>query len=209
MSATEQQYYEMLIRTDHPVYFKDYSVSTDINSPINSIWNRILADQLVIMRAIMDEFQLNIVPDTVTEMTIADWEGQYFGFIKTSTPFSQRVTELLIKYNRRFKMSVDDVISLSQSIVGITPLVVRNISRGGWNLGNAALGITTVLSNTGSTGGQGLYLVSFTNPVDSTLLAKLDEALTRIEKAGSRHVIKAPVQHWLLGRVALGIDTTL
>lgn len=209
MSGTEQQYYEMLARTDHPVFYKDYSDTTDINSPLNSIWNRIMAKQLLRMRALMDEFQLNLVPDTVTAMTIDDWELQYFGFTKPGVDLADRVAQLLIKFNKRFSMAVPDAIALAQSITGQTPQIVRNVSRSGWVLGTGVLGISTVLSDPSDTNSVGLYLVAFTTPVNSVLLQQLDEALTAIEKAGSRHVLTSPIPFWVLGKSALGIDTTL
>lgn len=209
MSGTEQQYYEMLTRTDHPVFFKDFSASQNVNSPLNSIWNRILANQFLIFRSILDEFQLNLVPSTVTEMTIDDWELDYFGFTKRNLPLVQRIAELLIKFNKRFTMSVSDVISLCQAITGQTPLVVRNVSRNGWVIGGGALGATTVLSTSATATARGLYLVALTKPVSSNFLSQLDSALSGIEKAGSHHVITSPIQHWQLGLVALGINTTL
>lgn len=208
MSGTlEQIYFEGLVRCDHPVFARDFSPVQDISSPLNSIFNRIFALQLVKIRAVLDEIQLNSYPTTVTALTIDDWELEYFGFTKPSIPLAQRVSELLIKYNRRFSMAVPDVLQLSKSIVGQTPYVTRNVNYSGWVLGSGPLGTGTTLSGN-TLGGQALYLVYFPNPVDSTLLTKLDNRLTSIEKAGSRHKVKAPIQHWILGRTALGIDTT-
>ena len=208
MSETlEQIYFEALARTEHPIFARDFSPTQDITSPLNSIFNRIFARQLVKLRAVLDEIAINAYPNTVTALTIDDWELEYFGFTKQSLQLSQRVSELLIKYNRRFSMAVPDVIQLSQSIVGLTPYVTRNVSRSGWVLGRGPLGIGTTFG--GDTSVIGFYLVAFPKPVDSTLLAKLDQRLTSIEKAGSRHKVTAPIQHWILGRTALGIDTTL
>jgi len=106
-------------------------------------------------------------------------------------------------------MAVPDAISLAESIVGETPQIIRNVGREGWVLGMAALGLTTILSTSSDGTTQGLYLVEFSVPVDSGLLALLDQALTAIEKAGSRHVIKSPIPFWVLGSSALGIDTIL
>ena len=208
MSGTEQQYYEVLTRTDHPVFLKDYSTSQDINSPLNSIWNRLFAKQLVRIRAVLDEFQLNLVPDSVTAMTIDDWETQYFGYTKPALTLAQRKAELMIKLSKRFSMSTPDALVLSQAIVGKTPFIIRNLNLSGWVMGQAALGISTVFGGAGSTG-IGEYLVYFTSPVNSDLINKLDQALTSIEKAGSTHKVKSPIQFWILGQTALGIDTTL
>ena len=205
--SLEQVYYEILARTDHPVFLKDYGLSSDINSPLNSILNRVFAKRMIDLRLMTNEVRLNLYPETVTALTIDDWELEFFGFTKPSIVLLQRVTELLIKFNRRFKMNVADVIDLSRSIVGKTPLVTRNLNRNGWVLGQGALGINTTLGSAGSLG-VGLYLVSFTVPVDSALLAKLDQRLTIIEKAGSRHKVKAPIRYWIIGLSSLGIDTT-
>lgn len=206
--SKEQRYYELLARTDHPVFAKDFSASTTISSPLNSIYNRVYAKSLVRLNTVLDELNLNTTPDTATAMTIDDWELNFFGFVKSSLSLSQRISELLIKFNKRIKMSVPDAISISESIVGKTPVIVRNVNLGGWILGEGALGISTILSASGP-GTEGFYLVSFTEPVDSALLARLDERLTVIEKAGSRHRILAPIKYWELGSSALGIDTTL
>ena len=205
----EQRYFEVLVRTDHPVFQKDFSETQDIHSPVNSIYNRIMARQIARIRALIEELRLNLYPDTVTALTIDDWEYEYFGFTKPALSLEQRKTELLIKFNRRFTMSLADVISLSQSIVGLTPIVTRNVSRRGWVLGQGVLGLSTTLGSPSSVNSRGLYLVYFPKPVDSGLLAQLDSRLTIIEKAGSRHKVKAPIQHWVLGRSALGINTTL
>ncbi len=208
MSDTlEQIYFNALCRIDHPVFAKDFSSTTDVHSPLNSIFNRITARQLVRLKSMLDEVALNTFPHTVTALSIDDWENEYFGFTKPSLDLSQRVAELLIKYNRRFSMAVRDVIQLSQAIVGVTPFVTRNVGKNGWVLGRSPLGIGTTFG--GDAGAQGLYLVYFPSPINSGLLTKLDDRLTSIEKAGSRHKIKAPTQHWILGRTALGINTTL
>ena len=210
MSADKSQtYYEFLARTDHPVFRRDFSTTTDIHSPLNSIYNRVLANQLVKLKATLDELALNSYPATVTAMTIDDWENEYFGFTKPSQALATRVLELQIKVNKRFKMNLGDVLALSQAIVGLQPVVTRNVSRSGFVLGSAVLGLSTTLSTETSLTSKGLYLVYFPKSVDSRLLAKLDEQLTIIQKAGSRHVIKAPVPRWVLGKVALGIDTVL
>lgn len=205
--SKEQIYYEFLTRTDHPVFAKDYSVSTDINSPLNSILNRIIARQFVILKSVLDELKANSFPATVTALTIDDWEFNYFGFTKPGVDLPTRVSELLIKVNKRFYLNVTSVIELSRSIVGITPVVTRNVARDGWQLGRGALGVSTTFG--GDANVIGLYLVYFPKPVDSGLLAKLDERLTKIEKAGSVHRIKAPIPRWILGRSVFGRDTTL
>jgi hypothetical protein len=209
VSDKTQAYYEFLARTDHPVFRRDFSQSTSVTSPLNSIYNRIFADQLAKLKAVIDELSLNLYPSTVTALTIDDWENQFFGFTKPSSPLSLRVAELVLKVNKRFKMNIGDVLDLSQAIVGMKPIVTRNVARRGWVLGTGVLGISTTLDEKSNGFSAGLYLVYFPRPVDSRLLKKLDEQLTIIEKAGSRHVIKAPIPRWILGRSALGIDTTL
>jgi hypothetical protein len=207
--SKEQIYYELLSRTDHTVFYKDFSptASIDGNAPLNQILNLVYARQIVKLKALIDEVKLNAFPMTVTALTIADWELDYFGFVKGSLPLAQRVSEIMTKFNRRFSMSVPDVMGLSQSIVGSTPVVIRNMENAGFVLGRAVLGISTVMG--GESTGTFVYLVSFTKPINSTLLNQLDQALTLIEKAGCTHKVKAPTQFWILGQVPLGINTTL
>jgi hypothetical protein len=210
MDNKNQIYYEMLTRLDHPVFKKDYSEQSSLLSPLNSILNRVMARQLVKFKTLHDEVRHNLYPSTVTALTIDDWESEYFGFTKPSLGLQIRVNELAIKVNKRFKMNVQDAIDLARSIVGITPAITRNASRSGWSLGTGALGVSTTLGTTGISGSSvGLYLIYFPKPVDSSLLEKLDQRLTIIEKAGSRHKVKAPPRYWVLGNSALGIDTTL
>lgn len=208
MSGDKTQiYYEALVRTSHPAFARDFSLSSDVHSPLMSIINRVVARQLAKARAVVEEVRLNLYPSSVTLLSIDDWENEFFGFTKPSLALAQRVTELLIKVNKRFHMNVGDVIDLSRAIVGETPLITRNVYRDGWDLGRGALGISTSFG--GGSGAIGFYLVSFTRPVDASLLAQLDKRLTTIEKAGSRHKVTAPVRHWILGRVPLGINSTL
>jgi hypothetical protein len=205
--SKQQIYYEVLMRTDHPVFYKDYAQTTTIDSPLNSILNRIFADQLAKFKTMMDELRLNMYPITVTDLTIEDWEYEYFGFTKPGLPLPDRVNELFIKVNKRFHMNISDVIELSRAIVGITPAVTRNVNKSGWVLGQGTLGLSTTFG--GGSVAVGFYLVSFPVAVNSSLLAKLDERLTIIEKAGSRHKVFAPIPKWVLGRAPLGINTTL
>jgi len=205
--SKEQTYYELLVRTDHPVFYKDYSENTDVNSSINSIHNRIYARLLARARETVEELQANMYPETVTNLAIDDWENEYFGFVKSGVDLQTRVDELLIKFNKRFHMNVQGVIDLSRSITGVRPVVTRNVNKFGFTLGQSTLGASTIFTGGEST--TGFYLVSFTAPVDSTLLKKLDERLTIIEKAGSRHKVFAPARRWIMGNVALGINSTL
>lgn len=202
-----QKYYEFLMRCDHPVFFKDFSLTSDINSPINSIYNRIFANAMVKMNDLISEMYENCFVDSVTAMTIDDWEYQYFGYTKPNITLAQRKAELLFKVNKRFKMNVQDAIDLAISITGVTPTIVRNIGIDGWILGERPLGISTIFGTT--SGLAGIYLVVFPIPIPQNLLDKLNERLTIIEKAGSKHRIEAPFQFWVLGASALGVDTTL
>jgi hypothetical protein len=206
-SEKEQVYYEFLARTDHPVFKRDYSQSQNITSPLNSIFNRVFAKQHVRLRAVLDEMYLNLFPNTVTALMIDDWEIEFFGFKKPGLPIDQRVQELVIKFNKRFHMNVQDAVELGIAVTGLTPQIVRNLTQGGWSLGNASLGVTTIFRD--PVHSVGAYAVAFTKPVDSTSLKQLDSQLTIIEKAGSRHILLAPPPAWILGKSALGIDTNL
>lgn len=201
-----QRYYEFLTRTDHPVFNRDFSLTSNINSPLNSIYNRVYSKSLETAYNLVKEMYDNCFVDSVTALTIDDWEFQFFGFTKQGLPLAQRVLELQIKANKRFKMNVQDAIDLAISITGITPTIVRNANLGGWILGQRALGLSTVF---GGSGVAGLYLVVFPVPISQSLLDKLDAQLNVIEKAGSRHKLKAPKLFWVLGRSPLGVDTRL
>lgn len=208
--SLEQQYYNMLARLDHPVFKRDFSDTTTINknSPLNSVINLVIAKRLVAARATFDDIQLNADPSTATDMGIDQWEETYFGFVKSGKSLAERIAELLIKINKKFTMSVPDVIALAQAITGQTPTVVRQMGKAGWVLGTGILGRTTILSGV-SAESTFRYLVIFSDSVDSTLRALLDAQLTSIEKGGSTHLIIAPRRHWILGRGVLGVDTTL
>ena len=204
--SKQQIYYEFLSRTDHPVFNRDFSLTTNINSPLNSIYNRIFAKMLVKAYDLSKEMSDNSFVDTVTALTIDDWEFQYFGYTKPNLGLPQRLFELKIKVNKRFKMNVQDAIDLAISITGVTPTIVRNANLHGWVLGARPLGLSTVF---GGAGVAGLYLVVFPVPIPQPLLDRLDERLTVIEKAGSRHKLKSPRLFWVLGKSSLGSDTTL
>lgn len=204
--SKEQSYYEFLVKTDHPVFNRDFSLTTSINSPLNSIYNRIFARSLVKAYNLLFEINENCYVNSVTELTISDWEFQYFGYAKPNLGLTQRLFELKIKVNKRFKMNVQDAIDLAISITGVTPTIVRNVNLTGWLLGSSVLGLSTTFSGSGVTG---LYYVVFPVPIPQPLLDRLDERLTVIEKAGSRHKLKSPRLFWVLGKSALGVDSTL
>ena len=204
-----QAYYDFLTRIDHPVFAKDFRPidTIDKDAPLNSILNLIGAREFARMHETVEEMRLNSYPISVTATTIDDWELEYFGFTKAQLSIEQRVTELMIKFNQRFHMGVPDVEALAEAITGQTPQITRNLFYGGWTLGAGTLGSSTTLGGDQSQSNK--YLVEFTQPVDSTLLAKLDQQLTAIEKAGSTHKTRAPLQRWVLGKTALGLNTTL
>lgn len=207
--ALEQNYYEMLARTDHPVFKRDFSSVTDVNSPFNSIMNRLFAKQLKLLQDDIDLVHQNSYPHLATELSINQWEETFFGFTKPDLDLATRIEQLLIKINKRFKMNVDDVIAAARSITGVTPIVIRNLYFGGWVLDVSALDVDSVLSGSSQSADSGWYLVIFSEPVSSFLLQKLDEELTKIEKGGSRHIIQAVPNFWVLGVNTLDVDTIL
>jgi len=210
MSQTlEQQYYEMLSRTDHPVFARDFSEIQDGTSGFNAIMNRVLAKQLVRMRTALLQTGSNSFPQSPDTTSLAKWEERYFGFSKPTLNYNDRVSQLLKRRNRRVKMSITDALALCESITGQTPTIIRNLWSGGWILGQSALGLSTVLSGSPQSSASQLYLVIFAKQVDSILLKSLDEQLTLIEKGGSRHVIVTPATRWILGQSALGLNTVL
>ncbi|MGZ3687134.1 MAG: hypothetical protein ACXWPM_00080 [Bdellovibrionota bacterium] len=207
--ATEQQLYEFLTRIDHPVFSRDLAATTDENSPFNSVMNRLMARQLAKLQAAILSLYANMFPQTADENTIDRWEETYFGFTKIGLPLAQRVEELLVKINSRVRMGVPDVILLAQSIVGKTPIVIRNLYFQGWVLDVSVLDISTVFSGPSQNDDGSEYAVIFTEPVDSGLLKRLDDGLTLIEKGGSRHVLLAPPRFWILDVSTLDVDTIL
>lgn len=212
--SLEQQYYDMITRMDHPVFEKSFEdvAQFDSTTPFNHVLNLLVAKQFVRMRSAKQRVIDNSLPHTTTASAIDRWEEEYFGFTKPQVPFLQRRNELVARYNDDISMSVPDVIKVAQQITGLTPVVIRNTFAFGWTLGHpqySILGSTTVLRSTNQSTDAQLYIVIFSEPVDSTLLKKLDEELTLIEKAGSRHQIVAPPKFWILGVNTLGTDTIL
>lgn len=202
----------MLTRMDHPIFRKVFEDITtfDEDTPFNSILNALMAKQLFRLRESMDEVRANKYVHTVLESGIDRWEETLFGFVKNGVDFTQRKSELIARFNEVILMAVGDVISLAEQITGITPTVIRNFFFDGWILDDtdkSVLDLTTVLSGDDQASDIFLYLVIFDDPVPSNLLQKLDEELTVIEKAGSRHKIIAPPKFWVLDDSALGVDT--
>lgn len=205
--ATEQQFYEMLARIDHPLFPRDMTSETTADSPFNSIMNRLNAKQLVKLQVAIDSLSANSFPQSCDENTIDRWEYTY-GLNNSNLDLPDRIIALLIKRNQKIKMSAPTVIAFAQAITGQTPYLIRNLWKSGWVLGQSILGVTTVLSTSQDTD-AGLYIVIFTSPLTSAQRTALDNALTQIEKGGSRHSIVAPSQKWVLGKSALSVDTVL
>lgn len=206
---SETRYRNHLTRTLHPVFQKDYSGVVGPDSSFHHIRNAIVARQLVTLKAKIDELELNSFPHTVLLSGINDWENDYFGFTKPSKSLGQRIIELLAWVNNEIGMTLPDVVKVSKAITGEEPLVIYRISKGSFILGKARLGVTTILGGGDTTANRYTYLVKFSTIINSTLLAKLDSELTRIEKAGSKHILSSPKVKWILGSSALGRDTYL
>jgi hypothetical protein len=210
MATLEQKYYELLTRTDHPVFKKDFSEVQDGTSPFNSIFNRLLAKQMVRMREALDALKPEMFPQTATELSISQWEDTYFGFSKFGIDLATRIEELLKKRNNQLTMSVKTVILLAEAIVGQTPRVLRNLSAlGGWVMDVAALDVDTIFPEPGTDNGAQTYVVIFETPVSSDLLKRLDNELTRIEKGGSKHILLSPARFWVSDVAALEVDSLL
>jgi len=210
MSQTlEQQYFEMLSRTDHPVFARDFSETQDGTSGFNAIMNRVMAKQFVRMRTALLQTAANSFPQSPDTTALAKWEERYFTFSKPTLDYNDRVSQLLTRRNRRVKMSVTDALALCESITGQTPIIIRNLWSQGWVMGQGIFGLSTVLSGSPQGDVSQLYLVIFSKQVDSTLLKSLDEQLTLIEKGGSRHVILTPPIRWILGQSTVGVNTVL
>ena len=209
MATTVQQYYALLARTDHPVFNRDFSTVTTADSPFNSIMNRVMADQIKKFRDDMLAVQKNSYPYTADALSIDQWEETYFGFTKPTEDLATRVTELLIKINSRIGMDVGDVIKASQSITGLTPIIIRNLYSDGWAIDVRSLDVDSVLAGSIIGVDSFTYVVIFPVSVDSFLLKKLDDELTKIEKAGCNHVITSVPSLWTLDISKIDLDTTL
>ncbi len=209
MTPKLKAYYDLLTRMDHPVFKRDFNEEITADSPFNSIINFVFAKQLERLRNDIFEVKCNKFPQSITNLGIDRWEETYFGFIKVGKDLETRKNELTLKIISRVRMSLPAVITIAESITGKTPHVMRNLFYEGWVLGESSLGIDTVLPGLNDTQDVYVYRVSFSEPIDSELLEQLDKELTRIEKAGSTHVLFAPLKLWVLGESALGIDTKL
>jgi len=212
--SLEQQYYEALTRMDHPVFRKIFADVTtfDSDTPFNAVLNLIVAKQMVKLKALEDGLILDSQPDTVRVETIDKWEETYFGFTKINVPFALRQSELLQRYNIDIGLAVADVITLAESIVGQTPIVIRNAFFSGWILDDPVLSVldqTTILPGDDQSDHAHLYFVIFSNPVDTALLTAFDNELTAIEKVGSRHVNSSPTKFWVLDASVMDLDTIL
>ncbi|MFV8250255.1 putative phage tail protein [Bdellovibrio bacteriovorus] len=190
--STLKVYYDLLTRIDHPVFKRDFNEDITAESPFNSILNFAFAKQLERLRADIDEVHANKFPHLVTDHGIDSWEETYFQFIKTGKTLEQRKTELLIKVRSRGRMTVPALLKISEAITGLVPHVIRNLHFDGWTLGQSPLGIDTILPGSDQSVYSYIYRLSFMSPVDPELLARLNDELTRIEKAGSTHYIYSP-----------------
>ena len=209
--SKEQEYYDLLTRTDAPVFKKNYLDVNDIDgdSPFNVIFNLVLARQLCKYKIDRDIILNNKFVQSVDENGIDQWEETHFGFIKPSIPLPQRVSELRDKVNNTNTMAVADVILESEVITGLTPIVIRNTFFGGWILDVSAFDVDTFFGDDVLGPESDYYLVIFSDPIDPVTLDRLDKKLTQIEKGGSRHCIFAPIQFWTFDISAFDIDTVL
>ena len=209
--SLEQDYYDFLTRIDHPVFFRDFSTTTDKDSPLNSIQNRLMAKQLVRMRESLDKFIADCFPHTVTEDGIGLWESRYFGFIKSGNiAIETRREQLMVRINTRVGLTVEDVKNIAYSFTGKIPRVIRNnYFSNGWVLDQGVLGVDTILNADDTDENRRTYTVIFDEVLTSDLLNRIDVALTNIEKAGSLHNVFAPSPYWILDESVLGVDTIL
>lgn len=206
---SEQSYYKFLVRTDHPVFKRDYAEEQSSDSPFNSILNRVLAKQMVKMRTALDIVKNNTFPHLVTIEGIDEWENRFFSFTKSNLDIADRVEQLVFRYNNRVGLTEDDVQKIAFSFTGRLPRVIINSYFGGWVLGEAALDIDTVFSGEDTPADRQTYFVIFDVPIPSDILNKLDNELTNIEKAGSKHYISSPTSYWSIGESSLNHDTIL
>lgn len=210
MSASIQSYYNCLVRVDHPVFFKDFSLVGDIDgdSPFESIYTLIFANRLMEARAALDSMIQNSFPNTVNAQGIDDWENEYFGYTKDSLPLATRISQLLIKYVNQIRMNAPSVLFVAEAITGQTPELIRHLSVEGWILGVSSIGVNTILSGDEDEA-AGTYILIFSAPLSSAQLIALEKELSQIQKGGSAFSIISPQVKWILGQSSLSLDTVL
>lgn len=209
-----QKYYDMLTRLQHPAFRKVNGdvLNFDKDTPFHAVFNYMVAKEMCRFRDDMELVRANKLPHTVTEEGIDQWEETLFGFTKLQLPFADRKAQLIARYRQRVTMGVPDAIALAEAITGLTPAVVRNLFFDGWILDDpdkSVLDISTILSATSQASYSHIYVLIFGEVVDSDLLARLDEELTKIEKGGSTHILISPDPVWELDVSVLGTDTIL
>lgn len=203
-------YFYFLERTDHPAIARHKSPNVDGDSPVNAVLNMVFAEELAAVREDIEDFRKNSHPHSVAESGINLWEQRYFGFTKAAgIGLEVRREQLLVRYNGRPSLSLPYVIELSKAFTGLEPIQIRNDYFEGWILGEAALGVNTVLGGGDNVASRHTYIVFFDEPIPNDLLNKLDEELTKIEKVGSKHYLVSPLAYWKLGESILGTDTIL
>lgn len=207
--ATDIQYYNFLTRTQHPVFRKSFTGEPLPNDSFHLVRNYLVAKQLIKIMAKVKSLEENSFPHTVNIDGIAEWEMDYFGFTKSTLPLEQRRYELITWINSNIGMALVDVINAAISITGKEPLVILNVNKGGWTLGKTPLGVKTIMAGDDTTPNRYTYLVKFNEIISSSLIKTFDKELTRIEKAGSKHIISALKIKWILGKSSLGVDTIL
>lgn len=205
----EDVYYNLLTRLDHPVFKKEFNSGKNPDDSYSSILNRCVAHALSILKGDVDDLSLDMFPHTVTAADIDNWEVDYFSFIKSNKEHETRRNELLDWINNEIGMSLPDVVTACEAIVGKTPRVIVNANKGNFILGDNAFGATTIFKGEDNTTNRYTYIVRFTSNITTAQAKRLDEELTKREKGGSKHIISYPRLKWVLGESALGIDTYL
>lgn len=209
MSATQQDYYLYLTRTDHPAFAKVLTDTVDETTPLNSIMNRVVANQLVALKAKLDDLRANCLASTATMTFIDAWEQRYFGYTSPNLDLADRIARVLTRKNKQLTMGVATVISLAESITGQTPRVVRSLLKGGWELGTSVLGLDTMMAGNETEIDSQTYLVIFDSPISSASQDQLEEQLNIVQKGGSINYVLAVSPQWILGESALGVDTVV
>lgn len=207
--SKEDHYYNLLSRLDHPAFknVSDSGLSPDDN--FNQVLNRILAKEMAILKTVIGLLYLGQFPHLASQEDMPDWEFEYFNLIKPSKGVDARRSELLQWINNPLSMSLPDVINLAESIVGKTPSVILNADESGFLLDEVILEETSSLDGESTPENKQTYIVSFTETIPNDIAKILDERLTQIEKAGSKHYLVFPELAWVIDESVLGEDTYL
>jgi len=212
---TRQEVYRGLQRELPPDAYPDGAPSAFFSTAENDSIAYVAADAYSNASAIY----ANMFPQTATE-EISNWEIAVFGRpLDTALSLSERRDRVLTRVRGRKGLTINDMISIVQSVIGSDKLVDISewgCATGGWMIGISQLGIETILNGARLTDATGADLCAkdpsdfgkteeewaimqeeaYTYQVNvygytltATELAEVNAQLNEFEPARSQHVI--------------------